>query len=120
MQYKAYTNNQVRLVGRVSKVNEYSKGKAANVTIAIDNGKDKEGADRPTSFVQTKCFTPATYEALKPGMLVELFGHMAPGSYQKDGETVYTQDVVADFVAFLEPKSVVTAREAAKAAETEG
>ena len=115
MQYKAYTNNSVMLLGRVSKVHEYSPGKAANVTIAIDNGKDRDGADRPTSFVQTKCFSPATYAALKPGMLVKLHGHMSPGSYERDGRTIYTQDVVSDFIDFLEPKATVAAREAAKA-----
>ena len=76
MQYKAYTNNHVELEGRISKVKEYSPGKAANVTIAVDNGKDAEGSDRPTSFVQTKCFAPATYGGLKVGMLVRLFGHI--------------------------------------------
>lgn len=116
MQYKAYTNNSVRLTGRISKVKEYSPGKAANVTIAVDNGKDAEGTERSPSFVQTKCFAPATYGALKVGMLVCLYGHIAPGSYEKDGETKYTQDVVADFIDFLEPKSVVDAREATKAA----
>lgn len=117
MQYKGYTNNSVRLLGRVSKVNEYAAGKAANVVIAIDNGRDKDGADRPASFVQTKSFSPAVYGAVKPGMLVQVEGHINPGSYEKNGETVYTQDIVADAIVFLEPKSLVTAREAAKGAE---
>ena len=47
-------------------------------------------------------------------MLVKLYGHVAPGSYTKDGKIVYTQDLITDKIEFLESKSVVEAREAAK------
>lgn len=115
MKINVFTNNRLELQGRISKINEYSAGKAANVTLAIDNGKDKDGNDRPTSFIQTKSFTPSCYNELKVGMKVRIHGHIAPGSYQKGTETIYTQDIVADFIEFLESKAAVDAREAAKA-----
>ncbi|MBO5435329.1 hypothetical protein J6A31_05890 [bacterium] len=116
MKISTYTNNSLQLQGRITAVKEYSEGKAANVTIAVDNGKDKNGNARDASFIQLKSFTPASYNAIKTGMKVRIFGHVAPSQYEKDGEPVYTQDLVADYIEFLESKAIVDAREAAKVA----
>ena len=43
------TNNNITLVGRVTKVKEFGKDVAA-VTIAVDNGRDKEGNDIGTGM----------------------------------------------------------------------
>ena len=109
------TNNHTEHKGRVVAVHEYSTDKAANITISVEN-KMKNGQVK-TVNIQTKCFTPAAYNATKVGMLVKLYGHIAPGGYKKDGEMVYTQDIITDYIEFLEAKSVVEAREAAKSAK---
>ncbi len=115
MKVSSYSNNKVEILGRVSSVKEYSKDKAANITIAVDNGKDADGNAREASFIQMKSFTKATYDALKTGMLVQVIGRVAPNKYVKDGNTVYSQDLVADYIVFLESKETVAARDAAKA-----
>lgn len=115
MKITGYSNNRLELLGRISSVKEYSEGKAANVSLAVDNGKDADGNAREASFIQLKSFTPATYNALKTGMLVQVIGHIAPSKYVKDDKPVYNTDLVADYIVFLESKETVVAREAAKA-----
>lgn len=119
MKVSIYENNDLRLKGRVSRINEYSAGKAANVTVAVDNGKDKDGNKRPASYIQTKSFAPDVYNTLKEGMFVEIRGHIAPNSYGEGENKTYTQDIVADYIIFLESKAQVEQREAAKAALAE-
>lgn len=106
------TANHTEFEGRIVEIHEYSKDKAANITVAVEN-KAKNGTVKSVN-IQTKCFNAAIYNAAKTGMLVKLYGHVAPGSYKKDGVMVYTQDLVTDYIKFLESKSVVEAREAAK------
>lgn len=117
MKISKYTNNSLELMGRVAAINEYSKDKAANVTLAVDNGVDKDGAPKKPSYIQLKSFTPASYNATKVGMKVKVYGHIAPNNYEKDGQQVYDTDLVADYIEFLESKATVDAREAAKAAD---
>ena len=114
MQTIIKTNNNVTLVGRVTRVKEFGKD-VAGITIAMDNGRDKIGNDKPSTFVEVKSFEPKVYGLLKTGMLVMITAHLSNNSYEKNGETIYTMDVVADCIEFLESKAVVEAREAAKA-----
>jgi single-stranded DNA-binding protein len=108
------TNNNITLVGRVTKVKEFGRDVAA-VTIAIDNGRDKNGEDIPSTFVEVKSFEPKTYNMLKTGMLVMVSAFFRNNNYEKDGEKRYELDVVAGCIEFLESKAVIEAREAAKA-----
>ena len=114
MQTIIRTNNQVSLIGRVTRVKEFGKD-VAGITMAIDNGRDKKGNDRPSTFIEFKCFAPTVYNNLKPGMLLMVTAHLNNNSYEKNGETIYSLDVVADCIEFLESKATVEAREAAKA-----
>ena len=111
------TNNQITLLGRAVKVTEFGKDVAA-ITVALDNGRDKEGNDIKDTFVEVKCFEPKVYGNIKPGMLIMVTAHFANNNYEKDGQKIYATDVVANAVEFLESKATVEAREAAKA-ETE-
>jgi single-stranded DNA-binding protein len=52
-------------------------------------------------------------------MLVMVAGHLKNNSYEKNGEKIYSLDIVADSVEFLESKAVVDARENAKQAAIE-
>ena len=116
MKIQIRTNNQVQLIGRVTKVKEFGKDVAA-VTVALDNGRDKTGEDIPSTFVEVKSFEPKTYGLLKPGMLVLVNAFFRNNNYEKNGVKHYDLDVVASNIEFLESKAVVEAREAAKAAE---
>ena len=111
MFYNAQTNNQGQLQGRVVSVKELSEGKMAVITLAIDNGKDKDGNKREASFPQVKSFHPNTYNQLVKGMLVRAYTHLSTDKYEKAGETRYSQDTIADCIEFLESKSAVQARE---------
>lgn len=104
------TNNFIQMQGRIASVKEYSTGKAANFTVAVDNGKDKDGNEL-TQFIRLKTFTPSCYNMLKVGMKVRVYGHIQPNKYEKNGEKVYEQDLVSDFVEFLESRAVTEERE---------
>lgn len=108
------TNNMLQLQGRVVSVKEYSAGRAANLTLAIDNGRNKAGKERAPHFIQLKSFVPPCYNALKVGTKVHVYGHIEPGKYEKQGTMVYVQDIVADVVEFLEPLSVMDESEEKK------
>ena len=55
-------------------------------------------------FIQTKSFTPAAYANVKVGMKIKIYGHITPSKYTKDGETIYQQDIIADYIEYLESK----------------
>ena len=106
MQTIIKTNNNVTLVGRVTRIKEFGKD-VAGVTVAMDNGRDKKGNDKPSTFVEVKSFEPKVYGLLKTGMLVMITAHLNNNSYEKNGETVYTMDVVADCITVLFIRIVV-------------
>jgi single-strand DNA-binding protein len=100
--------NNVVLIGRLTRnpevryTNETPPRAVATFTLAIDkNGKDK-GADFPriTCFGKT---AELVEQFISKGRLVGIQGRIQTGSYKdKDGKTVYTTDVVADRVEFLD------------------
>ena len=103
--------NSVNLIGRLTRDPEvrYGAGSQTAVctfTVAIDRGKDRDGNDRGADFPRVTVFGKQAENCeryLKKGRLVGVSGRIQTGSYQnKDGATVYTTDVVADRVEFLE------------------
>ena len=115
MKITIYDNNAVSLLGRIAKINEYSAGKACNISIAIDNGKNYKDERIPSSFISVKSFHPEVFQLLKTGTMVQVIGHMAASSYTNaKGEKQYSQDIIADSILFRESKEIVDAREAAK------
>ena len=100
--------NSVILIGRVAQDIEvrYTAGQmaVATFTVAVDRPvKDKEKqADFPRVTVFGKQAENCE-KYLAKGRLVGVQGRLQTGSYtNKDGVTVYTTDVVADRVEFLE------------------
>lgn len=77
----------------------------AHGTIAVDRkGKDK-GADFPSvvAFGKTAEHIDKYYHK---GMKANIVGHIQTGNYKnKDGQTVYTTDVVIDEIEFGESKA---------------
>lgn len=100
--------NSVQLIGRVVRdpqVN-YSDNKVtvARFTIAIDRGKDRDGNDRGADFPGIVCFGKTgelVDRYVHKGKLVGVSGRIQTGSYDKDGTTVYTTDIIAERVEFL-------------------
>jgi len=103
--------NSVVLIGRLTKDPElrYTAGTQmaiATFTLAIDRGKDKNGESKGADFPRVMVFGKSAENCekfLKKGRLVGIQGRIRTGSYENDyGNKVYTTDVIADRVEFLE------------------
>ena len=112
--------NLVFLIGRLTKDPEvrYTSGTQMAVctfTLAIDRPV-KAGAEKQTGFPRVTVFGKQAENCerfLAKGRLVGVQGRLQTGSYtNRDGATVYTTDVVADRVEFLERAEKSEAREA--------
>lgn len=102
--------NSVVLVGRLTKDPQvgYTSGTqmaVATFTIAIDR-MTRQGEEKKTDFPRVTVFGKQAENCekfLKKGRLVGVQGRLQTGSYQdKNGNTVYTTDVIANMVEFLE------------------
>ena len=103
--------NRVVLIGRLAKDPELrytASGIAvARFTLAVDRGFKNQDGEKQADFIpitvwRTQAENCAKY--LQKGRLVAVVGRIQTGSYDKDGQRVYTTDVVADEVRFLEFK----------------
>lgn len=97
--------NTLIFIGRLTKDPEvkYMTNQTAvcEFNIAIDRGKD--GAD----FPRLKAFGKEAENLerfKKRGDLIGIQGHVKTGSYEKDGKTIYTQDLIADRIEYLTSK----------------
>lgn len=99
--------NSVILIGRVAQDIEvrYTAGQmaVATFTVAVDRPvKDKKKqADFPRVTVFGKLAENCERYTRK-GLRIGIQGRLQTGSYKKDGHTVYTTDVIAERVEFLE------------------
>ncbi|MBR5315461.1 MAG: single-stranded DNA-binding protein [Firmicutes bacterium] len=102
--------NSVVLIGRLTRDPEvrYTAGTQMAVctfTLAIDRPV-RSGGEKQTDFPRVTVFGKQAENCerfLAKGRLVGVQGRLQTGSYtNKDGATVYTTDVVADRVEFLE------------------
>ena len=96
--------NSVNLIGNLTRDPEvkYTTGvepiAVCSFTIAINRLKD--GAD----FPRIKCFGKTAENCgkyLSKGRKVGISGRIQTGSYEKDGRKVFTTDIIADRVEFL-------------------
>lgn len=96
--------NKVILIGRL--VNDvdlkYTGGQmaVAKFTLAVDRMKKDE-----TDFIRVTVFGKQGENAekyLSKGKKTAVEGRLQSGSYEKDGKKVYTMDVIADRVEFIE------------------
>ena len=102
--------NCVVLIGRLTRDPEVrylpeSQMAVATFTVAIDRVRGA-GKEKQTDFPRITVFGKQAENCeryLTKGRLVGIQGRLQTGSYKnKDGATVYTTDVVADRVEFLE------------------
>ena len=103
--------NQVILMGRVTKDLEIRNTQSGMATvrfnIAIDRGKDKEGNDKGADFPNIVAFGKTAENIAKhsgKGLRVAVMGRIQTGSYERDGQKVYTTDIVADRVKYIDWK----------------
>ena len=103
--------NSVELIGRLTRDPEvrYTSGSqtaVATFTIAIDRPQRQDGGERQTDFPRITVFgrqAETCEKYLKKGRMVAIQGRIQTGSYQnKNGDTVYTTDVVANRVEFID------------------
>ena len=96
--------NKTFSMGRLTdepKIFETSTGKKfARFTMALD--RMKEGADYPSfiAWEQKADFA----EKMHKGMRFLVEGHIQTGSYDKDGQKVYTTDIVVERIEFADAK----------------
>lgn len=102
--------NSVELLGRLTRDPEirYTSGSqmaVATFTIAIDRPQ-KEGQPKQTDFPRITVFgrqAESCEKYLKKGLRVLVQGRIQTGSYKdKNGNTVYTTDVVANRIEFVD------------------
>lgn len=101
--------NSVILIGRLTRDPElrYTAGTqmaVATFTLAVDRPV-RAGGEKQTDFPRVTVFGKSAENCerfLKKGRLCGVQGRLQTGSYIKDGSTVYTTDVIADRVEFLE------------------
>ena len=103
--------NSVNLIGRLTKDPEvrYTTDQMAvgRFAIAIDRPQRKNG-EKETDFPNIVCFSKTAENVerfIKKGSKVGVTGRLQTGSYtNKDGVKVYTTEVVAERVEFLDSK----------------
>ncbi|MEK5038807.1 single-stranded DNA-binding protein [Sporosarcina sp. FSL K6-3457] len=104
--------NRVVLVGRMTRDPEvkYSQSGVAmcRFSIAVNrtfkNASGETEADFP-NILTFKKTAENVANFLKKGSLVGIDGRIQTGSYEKDGVRVYTTEILADSVQFLEPRN---------------
>lgn len=104
--------NQVNLIGRLTREPDvrYSAGAnamaIARYTLAVDRRFKRDG-EATADFIPCVAFGKAaefTQKYFHQGMRVAVSGRIQTGSYQKDGATVYTTDVIVEEQEFADSK----------------
>ena len=106
--------NRVFLMGRLTKDPNvtYTQGAEAmciaRYTLAVDRRGKKQDGQQNADFISCVAFKEKaefTEKYLKQGTKILVEGHIQTGSYKnKDGQTVYTTDVIVDTQEFAESK----------------
>lgn len=105
--------NRVVLVGRLTKDPELrytpSGIAVARFTLAVNRTFSSQSGEREADFINCVVWRKQaenTANFLKKGSLAGVEGRIQTGSYEgQDGKRVYTTEVVADSVQFLEPRN---------------
>lgn len=122
------STNVVILTGRTVRELEIKPNKNGSktvlMTLAVNRGKDRDG-NQLVDYIQTKAFVAkdaksnGPFDYIGKGQLVSVEAQLRSGSYEKDGKTIYTTDVIINNggVTLLEGSRV--AKGDAKAAPAE-
>lgn len=105
--------NNVTLVGRLANDVELrytpSGVASAKFRLAVNRSFKSQNGEQQADFINIQVWRKQAENAanfLKKGSLCGVVGRIQTGSYEgQDGKRVYTTDVVAESVQFLEPRS---------------
>ena len=107
--------NKSILIGRLTRDPEirYSQGEnakaVAHFTLAVDRKFKRQGAENETDFINCVAFgkqAEFVEKYFKQGMKMVLAGRIQTGSYtNKNGQKIYTTDVIAEDIEFGEKKN---------------
>lgn len=105
--------NNVTIVGRVVRDLElrYTPNGIASTkfTVAVNRPFKGQNGEQEADFISVQAWRKQGENAanyLKKGSLVGITGRIQTGSYEgQDGKRVFTTDVVADSIQFLEPRN---------------
>ena len=122
--------NHVSLIGRLTKDPNvtYSQGAEpmciARYTLAVDRRGKKQDGQPTADFISCVAFRSNAEFAekyLRQGTKIAVEGRIQTGSYKnKDGQTVYTTDVVIDSQEFCEKKETQDTAPSAPATSSDG
>lgn len=97
------STNVVILTGRTVRELEIMPNKNGSktvlMTLAVNRGKDHDG-NQLVDYIQTKAFVAkdaksnGPFDYIGKGQLVSVEAQLRSGSYEKDGKTIYTTDVI--------------------------
>lgn len=105
--------NKVVLMGRLTRDPDirYSQGEKstciARYTLAVDRRFKREG-EQSADFISCVAFGKSgefVEKYLRKGTKIAIAGRIQTGSYEKDGQRVYTTDVVVEEHEFAESKA---------------
>ena len=104
--------NKVCLIGRITRDPElrYTSSNIPSVrfTLAVNRTFSNQNGEREADFINCIAWRNQAENVKKyvtKGSLVAVEGRIQTGSYEKDGQRIYTTDIVADNVQFLESKN---------------
>lgn len=105
--------NKVVLMGRLTKHPEihYAQGSGTTVaryTLAVNRPYRNNGEEQQADFIRCVTFGKSAEFAEKylyKGIKIAIVGRIQSGSYDRDGKTVYTTDVVVESHEFCESKA---------------
>lgn len=110
--------NKVTLIGRLTRDPEvrYSNGDQpmaiARYTLAVDRRMRRDGGEQTADFISCVAFGKQgefSEKYLHKGMKIAINGRIQTGSYtNRDGQTVYTTDVVVEDHEFVESRNLST------------
>lgn len=101
--------NCVVLSGRLTSDPKVSE-KATNFTLAVDRKFKKDG-EQTADFISCVTFGKTAEfvgKYLEQGTKIIAEGRIQTGSYEKNGQKIYTTDVVVESVEFAESKKAET------------
>lgn len=102
--------NNVNLVSRLTKSPEsrgINENKVCVYTLAVNRKFTNQEGKRDADFIQIKAFKGLGDNCsrfLSKGSLVAVEASIRTGSYEKDGKNIFTMEVIANDVRFLEGK----------------
>lgn len=105
--------NKVVLMGRITRdidVRQAGETSVARFTVAVDRQvrKDANNGQPTADFIGCVAFGKTAEFVSKyfsKGMKIALDGRIQTGSYEKNGQKVYTTDIIAEHVEFCESKN---------------